>query len=136
MDTYTPYTADSLSEYSSRGINDTYTYYNFSAIETKGDIQILISNILEEDYINELKQLSETYEMDDKQFNKFKYKPQLLSIASYGTPELYFIILLVNDMLDKKEFDRKTIKMISKDNLLPLLNTIYNAESEYLEENK
>lgn len=136
MDLFTPYMADTLSEYIDRGSNDTYTYYNFSAVETEEDMQILISNILEDDYMSILKQIADTYEMTDEQYNKFKYKPELLSIASYGTPELYFIILIVNDMLDKKEFDRRIIKMVNKDDLMTLLNTIYNAESDYLDENK
>ena len=44
MDLFTPYMADTLSEYVDRGSNDTYTYYNFSAVETEEDMQILISN--------------------------------------------------------------------------------------------
>ena len=39
-------------------------------------------------------------------------------------------------MASKKDFSERKIKLISKENMINILNYIYNAESEYIEDNR
>ena len=58
----------------------------------------------------------------------YYYKPKLLCYDVYGNPELYYIILLMNDIADVKEFTKPVIKMLKNDHMNTLLGYIYNAE--------
>lgn len=80
------------------------------------------------DYIDELKSVCVDVELSIKEQFKYHYKPKLLCYDIYGNPELYFIILLINDMADVKEFTKNIIKMPRKNDMSTLLSYIYNAE--------
>lgn len=88
------------------------------------------------DYEDEFKKLSLTVEMTDTEYNKYRLKPKLLAYDLYGSTELYFAILFINNMYSIKDFDRKTIKLIKKDNMITLLTSIYNAERHYISSNR
>ena len=80
------------------------------------------------DYISEMSSVAVTVELTTEQQFTYFYKPKLLCYDMYGNPELYFIILLLNDMADVKEFTKPKIKMLRKDHMSMLLTNIYNAE--------
>lgn len=88
------------------------------------------------DYEEEFKGLSLSVEMSEKEFNKYKYKPKLLAYDLYGATELYFTILFTNGIYDIKDFNRKNIKLIKKEDMLELLEAIYNAEKNYINMNR
>lgn len=88
------------------------------------------------DYEEEFKKLSLTVEMTDNEYNKYRFKPKLLAYDVYGSTELFFPILFINGMCSIKDFDRKTIKLIRKDNMIQLLEAIYNAERDYIDSNR
>lgn len=92
-------------------------------------------NILN-DYIDELQEASVTIVMTQEEYLKYSYKPKLLAHDVYGSCELFFIILLINDMCSMKEFNRKKIKMFKPDVLNKYLSAIYNAEYDTLFLNK
>lgn len=132
-----PFTSSTLQDFISLGEDDEFTHYNFSILELiDNNIEVPLKNILENDYLDELRTLAENVTLSDEEFRQYRYKPQLLSIALYDTPELYFVILAINDMISKKDFCEKTIKLISTDNMLQIINYIYNAEEEYIEDNR
>lgn len=136
MITEKSFTSSTLQSFIELGDLNTFTNYKFSILEKIGNLELPIHNILEHDYLDELKSISLDYELDDEEFRRYKYRPNLLAYDLYGDPELYFIILLINDMVVKKEFDRQKIKIIEKEHLFTLLNAIYNAQVEYIEENR
>ena len=132
-----PFIAGSLEEFIDLGQDDELTHYNFSIIELlDGNLEVPISNIIENGYLEEMRLLSETVVLSDKEFRLYKYKPNLLSLVLYGTPELYFVILAINDMVSKKEFNEKEIKLVPKNSMLQIMNYIYNAEREYIDDNR
>lgn len=134
---YEPYKSSTIQEFIDMGTDDEFTHYNFSILELMdGNLEIPISNIIENDYLDELRAIAVDFEFSDEDFITYKYKPHLLSLVLYETPELYFIILAINDMVSKKDFSEKKIKLISKENMINILNYIYNAESEYIEDNR
>lgn len=111
---------------SSNGV--TIQYHNLSFIDmVSNGTYATVLNVVN-DYIKEMSSAAVIVELDkDQQFTYF-YKPKLLCYDMYGNPELYFIILLLNDMADVKEFTKSKIKMLRKDHMSMLLTNIYNAE--------
>lgn len=131
-----PFLNSTIQRYIELGQLDEFTNYNFSILEKIDNLEVPIHNILEHDYLDELKALSSTYIMNDEQYRLYKYRPQILSYNLYGNPELYFILLLINNMTTKKEFDQKEINIIDTESLFEILNTIYNAQTEFIEDNR
>ena len=88
------------------------------------------------DYEEEFKILSQTIEMTDSEYHKYRFKPKLLAYDLYCSTELFFVILYINGMYNIKDFDRRIIKLISKKNMTDLLEAIYNAEQNYITTNR
>ena len=91
--------------------SDDITYHNFSIIEKIDDNIELVDHNIIEDYLDELESICVKCELTLEQYRKYKYKPDLLAFDVYGSVQLDFIIMLVNDMIDPKEFDLKTIML-------------------------
>lgn len=88
------------------------------------------------DYEDEIKSLSLSVEMTEKEYIKYKMKPKLLAYDLYGSTELYFVILYINDLYNIKDFTKKTVKLLKPNDMLEILESIYNAEKNYLNTNR
>lgn len=110
------------------------TYQKLSFVDTMEDgTEGTTFNVIH-DYIDELLDSCINVKLSETEQNAYLYKPKLLCYDIYGNPELYYIILLLNDMADVKEFTKSTIKMLKKNDMSTLLSYIYNAEREALDE--
>ena len=69
-----------------------------------------------------------TTRLTDNEFQRYKYKPKLLAADLYGNPEVYYIILILNDMMEEGEFDSRIIKLLSRSDMQKYLTSIYNSE--------
>ena len=114
---------------------DNMTYYNFSILEIIDGVQHLDHNLIE-DYLKELEATCVTLELSNEEMNRYRYNPDLLAYDIYGSVQLDFIILLLNDMIDPKDFDRKKLKLPYASSLSIFLNTLYSKESNYINENR
>ncbi len=126
-----------ISEMIENGKSDNLTYYNLSILQKEGNTIYSVDNVLY-DYIDELKHAANTVELTDEEFIKYQYNPELLAKDIYGSEELFFIILLLNNLPvgSSKEFNLRKIKMITAEACLHFLNSIYNKEKEYLESSR
>lgn len=88
------------------------------------------------DYEEEFKKLALEVTMTESEFNKYRFKPKLLSYDLYGSTELYFTILFLNGMYNIKDFNRKDIKLLKKNHMIELMEAIYNAEQNYIKTNR
>lgn len=130
-----PFMSGSINEFIQLGELDQYTQYNFSKIENLDNIiEYCSHNVIEDDYLEEIKSLAIKYEFNNEQKRKYMYRPQLLAYDLYGNPELYFILMIINDVVSKKEFNFDSVYIIEKDVLFQILNAIYNAQKDFLEE--
>ena len=128
-----PELAVSISELIEAGKNITYTYDKFCIYEKINDeLYVPFKNILN-DYIDELRSFAVNVELSDSEYNRYLYKPRLLAYDIYGSTDLYFVILAINNMFNEKQFDRKKIKMLRKEVLAEALGQIYNSEKEFIE---
>ena len=124
---------------SNSGTNEV-THHNFSLLyqrEKDGVVlQIPFENIID-DYIEEIREQCVTIQMTDMERLKYFYNPDLLSFDCYGTINLDFLIMKINGIIDPKEFDLVTLKLLpSKVILSELMSSIYNAELKYIEKNR
>ena len=58
-----------------------------------------------------------------KYSDKYKYKPEYISQEQYGTPELYYLIMYVNNITTKLDFNGDNLEVIkypSKDSIIRL----------------
>lgn len=117
---------------SGSGITITYSNLSFEDMVSNGTI-VSVHNVIS-DYLDELREASISVSLSYEQQYMYMYKPKLLCYDMYGNPELYFILLLINDMADVKEFNKPVIKMLRKADMSRLLTLIYNAEKKSIAE--
>lgn len=134
-----PEVTKSIEDFIELGRGDDMTYSNFSIMGkiVGGETTVLFPthNVIY-DYINELKNNCVLLEFDDLALVRYRFNPKRLSFDIYGSAELYFIILALNGMCSFKDFNKKIIKVLYKQDMENLLTQIYNAESEYINKNR
>ena len=120
-----PKNTTTIEEFIEAGKGTKLAYFDLSfADKLSNGNWISVLNVVN-DYMDELRNASPTVELT---VEEYYYKPKLLCADVYGTPEIYFLILLINDMADVKEFTKPHIKMLRTDHLNEILSSIYNAE--------
>ena len=123
-----PSKTTTIEDFIESGKGVTITYSNLSFLDhMNSDIYVAVLNVVNS-YMDEIMDYAVTVELTKKQQDIYYYKPKLLCYDIYGNPESYFIILLMNDMADVKEFCKPKIKMLRKDNMSSIVSAIYNAE--------
>lgn len=123
-----PQKTTTIEEFIESGNGVTLTYFNLSFLDmVSNGTWVAIRNAVS-DYMDELRNAAVNVELTYEQQLAYFYKPKLLCYDVYGNPELYFIILLMNDMADVKEFTKPVIKMLKKEHMSELMGYIYNAE--------
>jgi hypothetical protein len=116
------------------------SYYYLSLLEkysktedngSKTTIEYDVYNVLS-DYIYELKKMCKTINLSDEEYYTYRFRPKLLADYLYGNGELYFIILWLNDLWSVKDFNSRTVKLISKTDLANALSSINSSEKSFI----
>ena len=71
--------------------------------------------------------------LDKDNMFKYKYRPKLLCYDIYGDGELAFIIMIINDICDVKEFTKDTLLMPTIENMQLITKRLYNANKNDIE---
>jgi hypothetical protein len=114
---------------------DEKTYYNFSIIEKINDVTFTDHNLIDE-YIDILIPTCKNVDLSDEEYKKYKYAPDLLAYDVYGSTQLDFVVLAVNNMIDPREFTNKRIILPMSSVLSVFLSEIKNANAGYIEQNR
>ena len=124
-----------LEDFIDMQVSDQLTFRNFSTVAVINGVELIDKNLIE-DFLPEL--LKETIEVDlsDDEFYRYKYSPDLLAFDVYGSVQLDFLIMYMNGIIDPKEFEYKTIKLVKASTLKDFLNHVYNSQKYVLENNK
>ena len=104
-----------------------FCYNNLSFINQIDNIKYNIYNVAS-DYIDEI--ISEycvRVSLSDDQLAKYKYRPKLLCYDVYGAQELYYLILIINDICSVKEFNKSKLILPTKANMSTLCKAIMNS---------
>lgn len=124
-----------LDDFISMQIYDDMTYYNFSILEVIDGVEHLDSNLVEI-YLEELKSQCISVQFSEEELKKYKYNADLLAYDLYGSVQLDFVILLLNDMYDPKEFTKKNVILPHSSTLSKFLNDVYSKEEGYIQQNR
>ena len=124
-----------LDDFIQMKIADDMTYYNFSILEVVNGVEHLDHNLIE-DYLPELIAACVSVTLDEDQFKAYKYHPDILAYDINGSVQLDFVILMINDTIDPKEFNKKTIKLPYASALAEFLTEVYSSEQEYIRNNR
>jgi len=133
-DITTTHTVEEFIEQGSVSTSITYDKLLYKAKSSDGDI-VSLYNVLS-DYYDELMSISVLATMNEKHYQEFMYKPKLLSYWLYGTTELFFVLLLLNNISNAKQFDFKTLRIIKPEDLPQVLSYIYATEQPNLLRNR
>lgn len=115
--------------------SDEITYYNYSILEYLNGFDMFITNLLY-DYEDELNGLAVVVRLSDVEKIKYRYKPWLFSYDIYGSAETQFIIMMLNGIIDPKEFDFNRVKVLRPADLQNVLNRINSVNESYLNNNR
>lgn len=124
-----------LDDFVAMQMSDDMTYYNFSILEVVNSVEHLNINLVEE-YSSILKSQTLQVELTDEEYKKYKYCPDLLAYDIYGSVQLDFVILILNDIFDPKEFVNKTIRLVPASVLQQFLNEVYGKEYGWIQQNR
>lgn len=129
-----PANTHTIQDFISIGSSVDITNYKTSILERIGNIEYPVHNILN-DYLDELNQLAVTVTLTDAEFKRFQFEPKLLSYHIYGYTDFYFILMILNNICDVKDFNFRRVKVLKKQDL-NIINRIINAESKLLGANR
>lgn len=115
--------------------SDEITYYNYSILEYLNGYDMFITNLLY-DYEDEINDLAVTIKLTNIERAKYRYKPYLLAYDIYGSTETKFILMMLNNIIDPKEFDFETIKALRPADLNRLLNRINAVNDDFMSKMK
>ena len=125
-----PYTTNSIDKYISCKSLTAMNHHNSSFVNRDDNIEYDIYNVMS-DYIDEIKDnycLQITLNKD--QMSKYKYRPKLLCYDIYGSTELYFLILLINDMSSCKQFTKNVLYLPTQSNMKEISTAVFNANKD------
>lgn len=123
-----------LSDFINLKDNDEFTYDKYALYmqSYNGEHIIYSSDNSIYTYLDEMKDRSVLYTFSDEEFRKYQYRPKLLAYDLYGSTELYFIILALNDTCNIKDFNKRKVRLMFRQDLSDILSQIFNAESNRL----
>ena len=124
-------TTSTLEDFIAMKTTDDLTYYNYSILEYLNGYDMFITNILY-DYDDELNDEVVTLQLSDKEKAKYRYKPYLLAYDIYGSAELDFVIMMLNGIIDPKDFDFSKIKIIKNSTLTSLMSRIMTVNEKFV----
>lgn len=75
-------------------------------------------------------------EFTDEEFLKYRCNPWYVSDDLYGTTQLWFLLLHLNEMYSATEFTKRSIKIYDPDLIIPKLSEIIAVNEEYFKANR
>ena len=111
--------------------NDTTADKTYTIEEFLNGFELPVTSLLY-DYEAEMASMAVRIKLSDLEFLKYRYKPFLFAYDVYGSTETEFIILMLNGIIDPKEFNFNVVKVIPKRNLISLLGRLHSVNDAYL----
>ena len=84
-------------------------------IKTKSNNHIILNyETIYTDYLDQLQEYLSDYTMSDEEFIRYKYQPKLFCYEKYGTMDVAYLLLRLNNMGSNIEFKKKKIKIFDE----------------------
>lgn len=113
--------------------SDNATYYNFSMLEKYDGVEHTVFNIAD-DYLENMEVVK--LKFSSEELARYKYHPDLLAYDIYGSTQLDFIIMALNDIIDPKDFTKSTIYLPYSSTLETFLDKVYSANYTMIQNNR
>lgn len=123
-----PYAVD---EYKGLLNLDDITDYHTSILWKGDGIEMVELNVIF-DYIDELKRVAQKINLDNMDYFRYRWHPDLLSLDLYQTTDYEFVILALNDLSHPWDFDMHSCLVIPPEYIIDVLSYIVDAEDEYI----
>lgn len=124
---------ETIDELIENGLGDPYCpdklCYRTVVTENNKSIIIPTESFIDKYYDIIRDEYCEKMTMTDEDYEKYKYNPKRLSYDSFGTVELWHLILRINNMSSVLEFNKKTIYMVD-DLFLEVLDEMITLEED------
>ena len=95
---------------------------------------VVNGNNISDKYTSELEENKRIITLNTKEYYKYRYNPKLLSYDVYGTTELWFFILMANELYSITEFDLRKLVLYDA-SIISKLNKMLELDQEFLEIN-
>ena len=132
-------TCDTMSDFNEYVLNEDLSYDKFylkSQIKSSDEYIIANSTSLLNKYFYVLSSATTTKTFTDKEMIYYMYQPKLFCYDTYGTVELWALLLKLNHMTTVMDFNRKTIKVPQYAKTIQMLNQILTMEDYNIAKNK
>ena len=128
--------SDFISEYSLEDLRiDAFYLQQVFWDKNKMTHKVVVNeNSIADKYANELEENKHIVELTTKEYYKYRYNPKLLSYDIYGTTELWFFILMANELYSISEFDLRKVVLFDTA-IITKLNRMLEMDAEFLEIN-
>ena len=128
--------SDFISEYSIEDLRiDAFYLQQVFWDKNKMTHKVVVNeNRIADKYANELEENKHIVELTTKEYYKYRYNPKLLSYDIYGTTELWFFILMANELYSISEFDLRKVVLFDTA-IITKLNRMLEMDAEFLEIN-
>lgn len=128
--------SDFISEYSMEDLRiDAFYLQQVFWDKNKMTHKVVVNeNSIADKYANELEENKHIVELTTKEYYKYRYNPKLLSYDIYGTTELWFFILMANELYSISEFDLRKVVLFDTA-IITKLNRMLEMDAEFLEIN-
>lgn len=128
--------SDFISEYSIEDLRiDAFYLQQVFWDKNKMTHKVVVNeNSIADKYANELEENKHIVELTTKEYYKYRYNPKLLSYDIYGTTELWFFILMANELYSISEFDLRKVVLFDTA-IITKLNRMLEMDAEFLEIN-
>lgn len=119
-----------------KGMQNTANDFHFKHVieNSKGEKFIVNMNALFEKYYSLMLDNAVMVTLSNEDYHKYRYKPKIMSLDLYGTTELYFLLLRLNNMVSVTQFDRTELKVFDQ-SIVKILNEISIHEYENFVDN-
>ena len=124
-----------VEEFISRKFEDELTYRNLSIVDYADGIELIDRSLISE-YLPLLEGACISYTFSTAEYRRYKYSPDLLSYDLYKTTQLDFLLMMLNDMIDPKDFNLKRLKLPTSTILKTMLNEIYSVNAGWISKNR
>lgn len=128
-------TTSTIQEFINSAPSNSITYESTSFLEKFSTLTLVSYNIFN-DYLDEMLELSVSVTLSDEEYNRYVYRPKLLAYDVYGSTEVYFLILMLNNICNVKEFNFRKVKMLRVEDLEKVISSVYNSEKYRLDLNR
>jgi len=118
-----------------KAMDNSFNIHNTSMYDLTGDKIISVYDLLTNKYYWLIEKNCIKITLSDDELTKYKYRPKIFANDKYDMPDLWRIVMVINNMTSRTQFNKKHIKSLSP-SIIAKLKNILLYEEEKVRANK